>query len=720
MLEVSWLRHRGHLVCGLALAVVCAKGQTAPPRPHTGETREQRRPAPDAPSAENTQGKPISEIRQVEAASTGPSLTVDAAASRHAISPYVYGIDYDQPLISAIRPTIIRWGGDATSEYNWQLGVTNSGGDWYYADGTQSPTFETFFATNHAAGVQTLGTIPIIGWVANSSTACSFSVAKYGTQICVEPGHPDCGNGYVIENSPGSSATTFGCSDGSMVSIPAGQASEYITNIKSVNPADADVQVTPSFMQSWVAADVAQFGSTADGGVFIWSLDNEPVWWDNEHEAIHPTLSTYDEIWEKGLANAQAVKAADPTANVSGPVTSGWYDLFFSKKDLNSGWGTSPYNYWDNPVDRMAHGNMDFVAWYLQQFANYEKQNGQRLLDYFEVHGYMPGTGGDAVDAASNAARFESTRVFWDETYNPGTDDYILSTPTDPANMPPNPCVCLIPRMKNWVNAYYPGTKLAITEYILGAQMANDVNGGLVQADVLGIFGREGVDVAMMWPERYPNLLPTDPATFGFRLFRNYDGAGGEFGDTGVSAISGNQSQLSIYAAERSADAALTILVINKTPNDLASSVSIANFTPQASAAVFRYSAANLTAIVPEAAQAVTPSGFTATFPANSATLYVIPKSAPATISVTPDPLVLTDGNTAGTAAITYSASVPVNVYVGTTLFCGGNMSGTCQTGAWVTNGMVFSLVDPSTGKTVATATARVRSVPTMPSHRKF
>ena len=31
-------------------------------------------------------------------------------------------------------------------------------------------------------------------------------------------------------------------------------------------------------------------------------------------------------------------------------------------------------------------------------------------------------------------------------------------------------CVCLIPRMKNWVSANYPGTKMSITEYNLGAQ----------------------------------------------------------------------------------------------------------------------------------------------------------------------------------------------------------------------------------------------------------
>ena len=50
-------------------------------------------------------------------AQSGPALTVDAASSRHAISPDIYGInDYsDQGLASQVRTGVRRWGGDATS-----------------------------------------------------------------------------------------------------------------------------------------------------------------------------------------------------------------------------------------------------------------------------------------------------------------------------------------------------------------------------------------------------------------------------------------------------------------------------------------------------------------------------------------------------------------------------------------------------------------------------
>lgn len=83
--------------------------------------------------------------------------------------------------------------------------------------------------------------------------------------------------------------------------------------------------------------------------------------------------------------------------------------------------------------------------------------------------------------------------------------------------------VQMIPRMRDWVNSNYPGTKLAISEYNWGAMQY--MNGALAQADV-GIFGREGVDLATLWIHWNDPLTLTSPATFAFRMYRNYDGNG--------------------------------------------------------------------------------------------------------------------------------------------------------------------------------------------------
>ncbi len=630
-------------------------------------------------------------------ASQGPDLNIDVQSARHAISPYIYGINYDQNQIPSINPPIIRWGGDATSQYNGQTGNTNAGSDWYFSNSNQNstsspPDFNTFFSTNNAAGVETIGTVPINGWVAKDGTSCAFSVKKYGAQEAVDPDNSDCGNGTLPDGkTPITQAKIGSC-----------------TTPPCTDPNDADTQVTPATIEEWVGKVVGSLGSTANGGVAIWELDNEPVWWESVHQNIHPAYTDYDEVWQKGLAYAQAIKAADPTAKVAGPVTAGWSDLFFSRVDLQSGLTSGPnFVYWGNPTDRLAHGNQDFVAWYLQQFANYQSQHGQRLLDYFDIHGYMPGTGGDNTDPASDAARLESTRVFWDPAFTPpNTNEYILNTPSNPANNPSAPCVCLIPRMKNWVNANYPGTKLSITEYNLGAQ--GDVNGALAEADLLGIFGREGVDVAAMWPFLgYPDDPVGAPVMFAFKIYRNYDGLQHTFGDVGVSAVSADQSQLSVYAAQRTSDSALTLMVINKTANDLTSNVNIANFAPGApSISVFLYSARYPNFIVPEPPEPA--SQPTRTFPANSITLLVF--SAAPTITANPNPIPVPAGVTAGQTTISWSApdSTAIEIHVGSatgTLFTTGGPSGSAQTGPTITNGTQFFLVDAATQLPLASTT---------------
>ncbi len=117
------------------------------------------------------------------------------------------------------------------------------------------------------------------------------------------------------------------------------------------------------------------------------------------------------------------------------------------------------------------------------------------------------------------------------------------------------------------------------------------VNSALAQADVLGIFGREGVDLATLW---WTPVI-TQPAAF---AFRNYDGAGSTFGETSVSATSTDQEKLTIYGAQRSADRALTLVVINKSSAAITSTVTLAGFTPAAAASVYRYSAGSPEEIV--------------------------------------------------------------------------------------------------------------------------
>jgi hypothetical protein len=143
----------------------------------------------------------------------------------------------------------------------------------------------------------------------------------------------------------------------------------------------------------------------------------------------------------------------------------------------------------------------------------------------------------------------------------------------------------------------------------------------LAQADILGIFGREGLDLATLWSP--PDL--TDPGTFAFLMYLNYDGAGSGFGDTSVFAASDDQQDVAIYAATRQSDGALTLMLINKTNEQLISPVSISNFTTAITAEVYRYSTDDLTAIARLPAISIARDGFSADLSANSITLIVIP-----------------------------------------------------------------------------------------------
>jgi hypothetical protein len=190
--------------------------------------------------------------------------------------------------------------------------------------------------------------------------------------------------------------------------------------------------------------------------------------------------------------------------------------------------------------------------------------------------------------------------------------------------------VQLIRRMKSWVNASYPGTAIGITEYNWGAE--NHINGATAQADIYGIFGREGLDMGARWatPAAY---TPTYKA---MKMYRNYDGNRSTFGDTSVSATVPNPDTLAAFAAERSSDGALTVMVVSKqltstTPVTL----NIANFAHHGTAEVWQLTAANaITRLadvsISSSSSSSSSNNLTTTLPAQSVTLFVVPANATA------------------------------------------------------------------------------------------
>ncbi len=179
----------------------------------------------------------------------------------------------------------------------------------------------------------------------------------------------------------------------------------------------------------------------------------------------------------------------------------------------------------------------------LSRFANEEKKTKTRLLDVFTLHFYpQGGEHGKNISEEMQQRRNRSTRALWDENYKDET--WIRDT------------VKLIPRMKAWRDTYYPGTKIGLTEYSWGAD--DHINGATAQADILGIFGREGLDLACRW------VSPgKDSPTFkAFQLYRNADGKG--LGDTSVLCTAPDPDDLSAFAATDSKTGATTVMLIAK------------------------------------------------------------------------------------------------------------------------------------------------------------
>jgi len=596
---------------------------------------------------------------QVPATAAGPALTVNVGDETHAISPLIYGMNaylLDPTTAANANITVTRWGGDATSRYNYQTNVTNSASDYYFenfagegqmlsASGS-SVNFTQFITANSAVGTKALGTAPVQGWVSNDTPgACSFPESTIPGQVSY---NGSCGDGEYPAGTGGCTATG-GCSILGTTTTPA------ITSVAEPPPTPPAASAATlawakgTWTGGWVSSVVSAYGpgNPASGpgqGVSIWDLDNEPAWWDAVHRDVHPVPSTYDEVTQGGIGTALAIKTVDPTAMVSGPVIDFWWNYFYSKKDIEGGWGTGPcYEPWQNPADRKAHGGAPMIEYYLQQFKVAEATYGIRLLDYVDIHGYFapdyPAGSGNSVglttagDSVEQQVRLNSTRALWDPTYtdanyaqpNYTTDSNYTSNCTTPLQAPQ-----VVPMLQSWVASSYPGTKTAIDEYNFGG--LESLNGALTQADVLGIFGAYGLDLATLWPTT--TWADQGPGNLAFAVYRNYDGAKSTFGDMALASTSANQGQLSVYGALRTSDQSVTVVVINKTFGTLTSSLALEGVTASGNAAVYQYSGANLAAIMAQPAAVVTPPGSgssTSTissyaFPAGSITLFVIPQ----------------------------------------------------------------------------------------------
>jgi hypothetical protein len=462
--------------------------------------------------------------------------------------------------IAVTHQTVIRSGGNRMTAYNWENNASNAGSDYQFQN-------DGFLSNSGVPG-------QVVADVIDEAQA--NAAAALVTIPIVDYVSADKNGGGDVRNS----------------------GNNYLsTRFQQNRPTKgAAFSTTPDVNDDFVYQDefVSWVKGTYPNARVLFSMDNEPDLWSSTHAEVHPAAVTYAELWQRNHDFARAAKAVWPEAEVLGFVS----------------YGFNGYVTLQNASDA---GGRDFIEWYLDQARTAETSDGMRVIDYLDLHWYPEAQGGgqritDGTSQAAIVAREQAPRSLWDATYDEVSwvRDY-LGVPID-----------LLHRLQAKIDAHYPGTKLSFSEWNYGG--GDHISGAIAVADVLGVFGRDGVDLATYWP------LHTDEtfAYCGFRAYRNFDGAGGAFGDTSVSATSSDVVTATAYASIDSANGSRTVIVVvNKATTDKTAGISIAQSVSYPSANVFRIVAGQANVVPAGSINAVAANAFNYTMPAQSVSVIV-------------------------------------------------------------------------------------------------
>lgn len=518
----------------------------------------------------------------------GPARQFQPPSMPQLISDYVYGINagLDGTAVSvklvsrATRWGLVRQGGDAYSSWNWTNNFNNAGSDYCFDQGpglggtTVAGAITVKGDTIGAAqakGEAFLATVPITDYVAATYENAAATCPVTGT-FC---------NGTTSSTRVNEGGIPFptdpdggeGTSPAFVANVAVKPGGDYCSCLPE-SDADSDagcedggclLATNPVYQDEFVNFIQANYAS--GGAPVFFSLDNEPNYWGGTHPELWPYTGTlpcqtytvtYDDIVDRDTTFASAIKAVWPAALVFGPVVA-QDGIVYAHAYLDQHWPS------------------EFLDYYLQQMASASADAGQPLLDVVDVHYYT----NNGSPPPGPAQCVQSPRLFWDPDYTSlsptqtddldfgyaGQDDYFNS------HWYPRR---LIPRLLTKIADAYSDAgsaspQLSISEYNNGCE--SDISGGVAQADVLGVFGREGVYAASVWPLA---SLTDNYLVAAFDLYRNYDGNGTVVGDTAVQAVTSDVVDTSIYAFAHSDDAsAVDLVAINKTNSTVTANIQL-------------------------------------------------------------------------------------------------------------------------------------------------
>ena len=468
-----------------------------------------------AVSAVNASGESANSA-QASATPTGPvanvTITIDPTKTKP-ISPWIYGINFYSGITGAPpQLTFDRDGGNRWTAYNWETNASNAGSDYLYEndDYLSSSTVpaeavRSFIAGDQSNGLASLITVQLQGLVAGDES---------GPVSVTDP--PDLTRfKQVVDKKSTISSVPF------TITPPTTDANVYMDEF--------------AWALDQKFSGMGIFGTSPAHPTFV-SLDNEPELWNSTHlEVQGPNPVTSDAYIAKTITLTEALKDQFPNMVIFGPVHYGFQGI---------------YN-WQGELSATPGGANWFPDKYLTAISAASATYGKPLVDVYDFHWYVEeydANGNRATDLSGTTLTdaqvqlvVQSPRALWDPTFTDSTN----SNPwiyEELGNTPIN----ILGRLQAKINSEFPGMKISITEYENGGW--NHIAGTIAQTDNLGIFGSQGLFAASFWP---PNGTYSY-ALAGFRAFRDFDGAGANFGDTSLQSTSSNVQNVVVYASSDS------------------------------------------------------------------------------------------------------------------------------------------------------------------------
>tara|TARA_B100001778_G_scaffold294332_1_gene265910 strand:+ start:847 stop:2655 length:1809 start_codon:yes stop_codon:yes gene_type:complete len=446
----------------------------------------------------------------------------------YSINPMIYGYNQDHSTPNSDENWgSRRLGGNRMSVFNWENGASNSGkdvatftndnripslvGTTWNARNDAGEAYRKFHQDNIDAGVESIITVPIMGWAAADKDGANSTTPPSSRWLYVQP------------QKTGSFSLTPDLTDDSI------------------------------FVDESIHWLVNEFGnaSTLTGVKYI-SLDNEPGLWNNTHPHSFPNTISLSDYVNKVIETAKAIKAVDPNVKLIAGEFTGIRIIQFNDA---SDWSSETTGY------------PDFPSYFLDKLKQASISEGVDLIDYISFHYYPQhkvnsdnnfSSSGVVIRNSTSSEnyirreRMDLARSLWDESYL--EPSWLTSSKL---NDEPHK---ILKRVQNAIDTYFPGVGIMIGEWDFGHDM--DISHGISTVDALGAFAQGKVQIANRWNTSSGNS--GNYTASAYKLLRNYDEALSTYGDICLPTTFSNKNKASVWASKSSTDNKIHLLLLNK------------------------------------------------------------------------------------------------------------------------------------------------------------